>query len=174
MTTIVGVTLSFIYAPRTWCSFCPMGTISNWVAPKHAPLPKAFTNIHVSSACQMKCKSCARVCPMQLTPYDSRGKAVGYLHPDCLKKTPVVIDFYATWCGPCQAMAPMLQRLAQEYEGRIKVLKVDVDKNQALAAAANIMSIPTLFLINKDGDIERQVGGMPYQQLTTLAERIMD
>ena len=93
---------------------------------------------------------------------------------DYTGKTPVVIDFYATWCGPCQAMAPMLQRLAQEYEGRVKVLKVDVDKNQALAAAANIMSIPTLFFINKDGDIERQVGGMPYQQLTMLAERIMD
>ena len=93
-TTIVGVTLSFIYAPRTWCSFCPMGTISNWVAPKKAPLPKAFTNIHVSSACQMKCKQCARVCPMQLTPYDSRGEAIGYLHPDCLK------------CGKCTLACP--------------------------------------------------------------------
>ena len=94
MTTIVGVTLSFIYAPRTWCSFCPMGTISNWVAPKKAPLPKAFTNIHVSSACQMKCKQCARVCPMQLTPYDSRGEVIGYLHPDCLK------------CGKCVLACP--------------------------------------------------------------------
>ena len=94
MTTIVGVTLSLIYAPRTWCSFCPMGTISNWVAPKKAPLPKAFTNIHVSNACQMKCKQCARVCPMQLTPYDSRGEAIGYLHPDCLK------------CGKCTLACP--------------------------------------------------------------------
>ena len=71
-----------------------MGTISNWVAPKHAPLPKAFTNIHVSSACQMKCKQCARVCPMQLTPYDSRGEVIGYLHPDCLK------------CGKCTLACP--------------------------------------------------------------------
>ena len=70
------------------------GTISNWVAPKKAPLPKAFTNIHVSSACQMKCKSCARVCPMQLTPYDSRGQETGYLHPDCLK------------CGKCTLACP--------------------------------------------------------------------
>jgi polyferredoxin len=85
VTTIVGIVLAFIYAPRTWCSFCPMGTISSWVAPKHAPLPKAFSNIHVSSACQLKCKNCARVCPMQLTPYDSRGEATGYLHPDCIK-----------------------------------------------------------------------------------------
>lgn len=87
--------------------------------------------------------------------------------------TPVIIDFYATWCGPCQAIAPMLKRLAQESEGRIKVLKVDVDKNQALAAAARIQSIPTLFFITKDGQIERQVGGLPYQELVRLAMRIM-
>ena len=94
VTTIVGVVLAFIYAPRTWCSFCPMGTISRWVAPKHTPLPKAFTNVHVTSACQMKCKSCARVCPMQLTPYDSRGQEVGYLDPDCIK------------CGKCTLACP--------------------------------------------------------------------
>ena len=105
MTTIVGVTLSFIYAPRTWCSFCPMGTISNWVAPKKAPLPKAFTNIHVSSACQMKCKQCARVCPMQLTPYDSRGEVIGYLHPDCLK------------CGKCVLACPTkIVRISLSHE----------------------------------------------------------
>lgn len=85
---------------------------------------------------------------------------------------PVIIDFYATWCGPCQAMAPMLKRLAQEYDGRIKVLKVDVDKNRALAAA-RIQSIPTLFFITKDGNIERQVGGLPYQELVRLANRLL-
>ena len=94
MTTVVGVVLSFIYAPRTWCSFCPMGTISRWVAPKNAPVPSGFTNVHVSSACQMKCKSCARVCPMQLTPYDSRGQESGYMHPDCIK------------CGKCTLACP--------------------------------------------------------------------
>ena len=85
LTTIVGITLSFIYAPRTWCSFCPMGSLSSWVAPKKAPLPKAYKSIHVSSQCEEKCKLCARVCPMQLTPYSSRGEQLGYLHPDCLK-----------------------------------------------------------------------------------------
>ena len=94
MTTIVGVTLSFIYAPRTWCSFCPMGTISSWVAPKHQPFPHPYTAVHVAASCQMKCKQCARVCPMQLTPYDSRGQEVGYLHPDCLK------------CGKCTLVCP--------------------------------------------------------------------
>jgi len=87
--------------------------------------------------------------------------------------TPVIIDFYATWCGPCQAMAPMLKKLAQAYEGKIKVLKVDVDKNQALAAAARIQSIPTLFFITKDGQIERQIGALPYQELVNRAERLM-
>jgi polyferredoxin len=95
ITTVVGVTLSFIYAPRTWCSFCPMGTLSSWVAPKKAPYPKAFTSVYVDISCQMKCKSCARVCPMQITPYDSRGSETGYLHADCIK------------CGKCVASCPL-------------------------------------------------------------------
>ncbi len=95
ITTVVGVTLSFIYAPRTWCSFCPMGTLSSWVTPKKAPFPKAFTSVNVDSSCQMKCKSCARVCPMQITPYDSRGSESGYLHADCIK------------CGKCVASCPL-------------------------------------------------------------------
>ncbi len=93
---------------------------------------------------------------------------------DYTGKTPVIIDFYATWCGPCQALAPMLKRLADEYEGRVKVLKVDVDKNQELAMTARIMSIPTLFFITKDGDIERTVGGLPYQELVRMAEKISE
>lgn len=95
VTTIAGVALSFIYAPRTWCSFCPMGTLSSWVSPKATPLPKGFANIHVSDQCQMKCKSCARVCPMQLTPYDSRGEESGFLDADCIK------------CGKCVSACPI-------------------------------------------------------------------
>ncbi len=94
VTTIVGVILSFVYAPRTWCSFCPMGTLSAWLSPRNSPLPKGFIKIHVADTCQMKCKSCSRVCPMQLTPYDSRGDETGYLHPDCLK------------CGRCVTACP--------------------------------------------------------------------
>lgn len=87
--------------------------------------------------------------------------------------TPVIIDFYATWCGPCQTLSPMLQRLAREYEGKLKVIKVDVDKNRALAEAARIQSIPILFFITRDGQIERQVGLLPYPELTKMAERIV-
>lgn len=95
VTTVVGVALSFIYAPRTWCSFCPMGTLSSWVSPRSGKLPEKYRRIFVSSSCQMKCKSCARVCPMQLKPYDSRGSEEGYLHPDCIK------------CGKCAIACPI-------------------------------------------------------------------
>lgn len=80
-------------------------------------------------------------------------------------KMPVVIDFYATWCGPCKAFAPSLERIAKEYDGKVKVLKVDVDKNEQLARAARIQSIPTLFFIDLDGNIERHMGAMPYGML---------
>ena len=86
---------------------------------------------------------------------------------------PVVIDFYATWCGPCKSLSPLIERLATDYEGRLKVLKVDVDKNQALADAARIQSIPTLFFIDINGNIERAVGGMPYNELVRRAESLL-
>ena len=84
---------------------------------------------------------------------------------DFTGKTPVIIDFYATWCAPCNALSPLISQLAKEYEGKVKVLKVDVDKNQALASAAGIRSIPTLFFIDINGNIERTSGGMPYEML---------
>ena len=93
VTTIVGVVLGVIYAPRTWCSFCPMGTLSAWASPRKPR--KGFPNIYVASTCQMKCKRCAKVCPMQLTPYDARGDEGGYMDPDCIK------------CGRCVAGCPI-------------------------------------------------------------------
>ena len=86
---------------------------------------------------------------------------------------PVVIDFFATWCGPCKAFAPSLDRLAAEYQGRIKVLKVDVDKNEALARAAAIRSVPTLFFVDIKGDIERHMGALSYDVLKAKVERLM-
>ncbi len=92
---------------------------------------------------------------------------------DYTGKMPVVLDFYATWCGPCKALTPSIERLAKEFEGRLKVLKVDVDKNEPLARAAAIRSVPTLFFIDIDGNIERQMGAMPYDALRAKAEALV-
>lgn len=92
---------------------------------------------------------------------------------DYTGKIPVIIDFYATWCGPCKMLAPYMERLAKEYEGRIRVLKVDVDKNSALASAARIQSIPTLFFIDENGEIERYTGALPYSELVSRAEKLL-
>ncbi|MBO5054305.1 MAG: redoxin domain-containing protein [Muribaculaceae bacterium] len=92
---------------------------------------------------------------------------------DYTGKMPVVIDFYATWCGPCMSLAPNIERLAKEYDGRIKVLKVDVDKNPSLAQAAHVMSIPTIFFIDIDGNITRSLGNMPYAQLVNNVEELL-
>lgn len=86
---------------------------------------------------------------------------------------PVIIDFYATWCGPCRNLAPHVEKLAAEYEGRVKVLKVDVDQNEQLAMAARIQSIPTLFFIDKEGNIERHVGGLPFGKLAEKADELL-
>ena len=86
---------------------------------------------------------------------------------------PVLIDFYATWCGPCKALSPLIERLAKDFEGKVKVLKVDVDKNLPLARAANIRSIPTLFFIDIQGNIERHIGGMTYEMLAQKASSLM-
>ena len=78
---------------------------------------------------------------------------------------PVLIDFWATWCGPCRAIAPIVEDLAKEYDGKVKVGKVDVDDNQQTAIKYGIRSIPTL-LIMKNGKVnDTIVGAVPKTQI---------
>lgn len=80
----------------------------------------------------------------------------------------VLVDFFATWCGPCKMLAPVLEDLSQTYQGKATIVKVDVDKEQELAGQYGVMSIPTMILF-KNGEVVKQVVGFqPKPQIENL------
>lgn len=88
-------------------------------------------------------------------------------------EVPVLVDFWAEWCGPCRMIAPIVEDLASEYSGRLKVVKVDVDDNTAVAMRYNIMSIPTLGVFKGGQLVDRLVGYMPKQELKKKIDAIL-
>ncbi len=84
---------------------------------------------------------------------------------------PVLVDFWAVWCGPCRMVGPIVDQLADEYAGRAKIGKVDVDSNQRIAANYQISSIPTLRVFKGGQVVEQVLGAQPKQRIAALLDR---
>lgn len=100
--------------------------------------------------------------------YDMTAEGLKYLGDK-----PAIVDFTATWCGPCQRISPILEELAKEYDGKIVIYKVDIDKNRDLANAFNISSIPAIMYIPLDGEPVMTVGARDKGKFKTEIETVL-
>ena len=112
-----------------------------------------------------------------LTKADFLQKVADYQNsPDewkFLGDKPAIIDFYASWCGPCRSIAPILEELAKEYEGKIDVYKADTEKEQELAAAFGIRSIPSILFVPMEGQPQMAQGAMPKSAFVEAIDNIL-
>jgi thioredoxin 1 len=106
----------------------------------------------------------SKALPLKDAEYDSEIKE---------SSIPVLVDFWATWCGPCQIMGPVIDTVAEEYEGKVKVMKCNVDENPVTPSKFGIRGIPTLLLFNKGEVVDRLVGAAPKGQVDSLIQKVL-
>ena len=135
----------------------------------HPKQPAADQKQQVTEKKTMKVK--------ELTTEEFKDKVMDFeKHPSdwvFAGQRPALIDFYATWCGPCKMTAPVVEQIAEKYEGKIDVYKVDVDKEQELAAMFGIRSIPSLLFIPMKGEPQMNVGAMGFGQLDSAVTEML-
>ncbi|PIN72304.1 thioredoxin [Candidatus Woesearchaeota archaeon CG08_land_8_20_14_0_20_47_9] len=106
---------------------------------------------------------------MSLTHLDSKNFEKEVAQSD----KPVIIDFWAPWCGPCQMMAPVFEELSREYEGRLRFAKLNTDEEPELASRFSIRGIPCLIVVKAGREIDHIIGFMPKQQLKQQIDAIL-
>ena len=96
---------------------------------------------------------------------------VATFEAEAMKSTlPVLVDFYADWCGPCKMLAPVIEKLAEKYDGKVKVVKVNVDEEFPVAAAFSVQSIPTLVLLKNGETVKKSIGFSSESELSAMID----
>jgi thioredoxin len=113
-------------------------------------------------------------------PVDAKSAEIPATSTQSFKKDvleashPVLVDFYATWCGPCKAMAPVVNRIASHYEGKIHAYRVDVDANPELAAAYKIQAVPTIYVFSKGVPVRASLGVVNASELSNNVNEVLN
>ena len=149
---LLGLIVMVLYKPRTWCAFCPMGTITQGIC----KLKK--TKNYKSST-----KGVILMTELKIT-------AANFENEVLRSDKPVLLDFYADWCGPCKMLSPILHELAEEKSGTLKVGKVNVDEQMELAMRFQVSSIPMLVVFKDGKAVAKSVGYRPKSEIAAMVE----